>query len=272
MKISRKSFLAAALAGLVAGCISYHTPSMDRRVTVAPDLGTAVWVTDVRLMKGPSSHFTVQANVVNNTDGVVRINGEEQAPIEGVQHTYVVQTSSPLSSQALNRLGITEFSGNGSVYYLFTTAEAAEKLAASQNGISVRRYRHGATTEVFPQWNEPRWSQDDYGPIWIPKKGATIELTTENLPLYRRIIETYEGHTLAVEGDQILIDNQPTTQYTFAMDYYWMMGDNRHNSADSRFWGFVPEDHVVGKASFIWLSLDKVNGGVRWDRLFNKVK
>ncbi|MBQ1951953.1 MAG: signal peptidase I, partial [Alistipes sp.] len=162
--------------------------------------------------------------------------------------------------------------GNGSVYYLFTTAEAAEKLAASQNIISVRRYRHGATTEVFPQWDEPRWSQDDYGPIWIPKKGVTIDLTKENLPLYHRIIETYEGHTLAVEGDQILIDNQPATQYTFAMNYYWMMGDNRHNSADSRFWGFVPEDHVVGKASFIWLSLDKINGGVRWDRLFNKVK
>ena len=214
----------------------------------------------------------IAGDTLQITDGVVRINGEEQAPIAGVQHTYVVQTSSPLSSQALNRLGITEFSGNGSVYYLFTTAEAAEKLAASQNIISVRRYRHGATTEVFPQWDEPRWSQDDYGPIWIPKKGVTIDLTKENLPLYHRIIETYEGHTLAVEGDQILIDNQPATQYTFAMDYYWMMGDNRHNSADSRFWGFVPEDHVVGKASFIWLSLDKVNGGVRWDRLFNKVK
>ena len=214
----------------------------------------------------------IAGDTLQITDGVVRINGEEQAPIAGVQHTYVVQTSSPLSSQALNRLGITEFSGNGSVYYLFTTAEVAEKLADSQNVISVRRYRHGATTEVFPQWSEPRWSQDDYGPIWIPKKGATIDLTPENLPLYRRIIETYEGHQLAVEDNQILIDNQPTTQYTFAMDYYWMMGDNRHNSADSRFWGFVPEDHVVGKASFIWLSLDKINGGVRWDRLFNKVK
>ena len=214
----------------------------------------------------------IAGDTLQIVDGVVRINGEEQAPIASVQHTYVVQTSSPLSSQALNRLGITEFSGNGSVYYLFTTAEAAEKLAASQNIISVRRYRHGATTEVFPQWDEPRWSQDDYGPIWIPKKGVTIDLTKENLPLYHRIIETYEGHTLAVEGDQILIDNQPATQYIFAMDYYWMMGDNRHNSADSRFWGFVPEDHVVGKASFIWLSLDKINGGVRWDRLFNKVK
>ena len=202
----------------------------------------------------------------------MQINGEERPTIEGLQYTYVVQTSSPLSAQALGRLGITEYSGNGSVYYLFTTKAAAEKLAASSNILSVRRYRHSPNTEVFPQWSEARWSQDDYGPSWIPKKGATVELTTENLPLYRRIIEVYEGHTLEVAGDEIRIDGTPTTEYTFAMDYYWMMGDNRHNSADSRFWGFVPEDHIVGKASFIWLSLDKLNGGVRWDRLFNKVK
>ena len=214
----------------------------------------------------------IAGDTLQIVDGRLLINGEEQPAIEGQQFTYVVQTSSALSSQALHRLGITEFSGNGSVYYLFTTEAAAEKLATSANVISVRRYRHGPTDEVFPQWGEKRWSQDDYGPIWIPQRNTTIELTTENLPLYRRIIEAYEGHTLQVEDDKILIDGQPATHYTFAMDYYWMMGDNRHNSADSRFWGFVPEDHIVGKASFIWLSLDKINGGVRWDRLFNKVK
>ncbi|MBQ5393450.1 MAG: signal peptidase I, partial [Alistipes sp.] len=114
------------------------------------------------------------------------------------------------------------------------------------------------------------------GPIWIPKRGATIDLTVENLPLYERIITAYEGHTLELKGDEILIDGTPATQYTFALDYYWMMGDNRHNSADSRFWGFVPEDHVVGKASFIWLSTDRDKGSfpanIRWERLFKKVK
>ena len=214
----------------------------------------------------------IAGDTLQIVDGKLVINGQEQEPIEGVQYTYVVQTSSALSAQALHRLGITEFSGNGSVYYLMTTPAAAEKLAATQNVLSVRRYRHAPNTEVFPQWEEARWSQDDYGPIWIPKKGATITLTPENLQLYRRIIEVYEGHTLAINGEEVLIDGIPTTEYTFAMDYYWMMGDNRHNSADSRFWGFVPEDHIVGKASFIWLSLDKINGGVRWDRLFNKVK
>ena len=214
----------------------------------------------------------IAGDTLQIVDGKLIINGQEQEPIEGVQYTYVVQTSSALSAQALHRLGITEFSGNGSVYYLMTTPAAAEKLAATQNVLSVRRYRHAPNTEVFPQWEEARWSQDDYGPIWIPNKGATITLTPENLQLYRRIIEVYEGHTLAINGEEVLIDGIPTTEYTFAMDYYWMMGDNRHNSADSRFWGFVPEDHIVGKASFIWLSLDKINGGVRWDRLFNKVK
>ena len=214
----------------------------------------------------------IAGDTLQIVDGKLIINGQEQETIEGVQYTYVVQTSSALSAQALHRLGITEFSGNGSVYYLMTTPAAAEKLAATQNVLSVRRYRHAPNTEVFPQWEEARWSQDDYGPIWIPNKGATITLTPENLQLYRRIIEVYEGHTLAINGEEILIDGTPATEYTFAMDYYWMMGDNRHNSADSRFWGFVPEDHIVGKASFIWLSLDKINGGVRWDRLFNKVK
>ena len=111
--------------------------------------------------------------------------------------------------------------------------------------------------------------------MWVPSKGATVELTVENLPLYRRIIETYEGHQLEVKGDRIYIDGKETNRYTFAMDYYFMMGDNRHNSADSRYWGFVPEDHIVGKPSFVWLSLDKEKGfpaNIRWSRMFSKIR
>ncbi len=208
-------------------------------------------------------------------NGQVRVNGAPQEPIPGLQYQYIVQTSSPLTKYALKNLDIREYSGNGAAYYMFITDETAEKLAALENVLSVRRYIFPPNTDVFPQWDAPRWSQDNYGPIWIPQRGATVRLTTENLPLYRRIIEAYEGHELEVEGDTILIDGAPAEEYTFAMDYYWMMGDNRHNSADSRFWGFVPEDHIVGKASFVWLSLDNEGsfpGNIRWRRLFKKVR
>ncbi len=208
-------------------------------------------------------------------DGQVWVNGEPQEPIPGLQFQYVVQTSSPFTQYALEKLGVTEYSGNGSVYYMWLTDEAARKVRESKNVIMVRRYVYAPNTDVFPQWEESRWSQDNYGPIWIPKKGATVQLTMENLPLYERIIGTYEGHDLDVRDSRIYIDGQPADSYTFSMDYYWMMGDNRHNSADSRFWGFVPEDHIVGKASFVWLSLDankSFPSNIRWERLFRKVR
>ena len=208
-------------------------------------------------------------------DGQVWVNGAPQEPIPGIQHRYIVQTSSPLSQYAIENLGIREYYGNGSAYDMFLTEEAAAKLQKLDNVIMVRQYIAPPNTEVFPQWTEPRWSQDNYGPILIPEKGATVALTEENLPLYARIIEVYEGHDLDLRDGVIRIDGQPATEYTFAMDYYWMMGDNRHNSADSRFWGFVPEDHIVGKASFVWLSLDAAKhfpSNIRWERLFKKVR
>ena len=112
------------------------------------------------------------------------------------------------------------------------------------------------------------------GPLWIPKKGASITLTLDNLPIYERIISVYEKNALKVDGNKIFINGKECHNYTFKMDYYWMMGDNRHNSADSRYWGFVPEDHIVGKPIFIWWSSDpdrKGLGGIRWNRLFNWV-
>lgn len=113
------------------------------------------------------------------------------------------------------------------------------------------------------------WTTDDFGPLWIPKKGASIELNERNLVLYDRCIRVYEGNTVERQGNKVLINGQPATSYTFKMDYYWMMGDNRHKSQDSRYWGFVPEDHIVGKASLIWFSWD---GGPRWSRMFKMIK
>ena len=116
---------------------------------------------------------------------------------------------------------------------------------------------------------------DNYGPLWIPKKGTTIPLTERNIALYKRCIVNYEHNKLEVKDSKVYINGKPETTYTFKYDYYWMMGDNRHNSADSRSWGFVPEDHIVGKPIMIWLSLDKdrslFDGGIRWNRMFRWV-
>ena len=199
------------------------------------------------------------------------VNGKPQPECENRQHIYFVKSTAPLSQNTFKRLNITEFDGSAPYYYVSTTEEGATKLQALQSVESVVRYNNTEPSlDAFPHNERYAWTQDNFGPLWIPQKGATILLTIENLPLYERIIDQYEGHDLRVEGDKIFIDGAEASTYTFAMDYYFMMGDNRHNSADSRFWGFVPEDHIVGKAEFIVFS--KGGDGIRWNRLFNKIR
>ena len=118
------------------------------------------------------------------------------------------------------------------------------------------------------------WTRDNYGPIWIPAKGESINLTMDNIAIYERPIKVYEGNDLEVKNGKIYINGKEADKYTFKMDYYWMQGDNRHNSADSRYWGFVPEDHIVGKPIFIWLSVSpdaNPKSRIRWNRLFRMV-
>jgi len=157
----------------------------------------------------------------------------------------------------------------GEYYTLPLTDAMARQLAAHpdvaevQPIVSIAGY---SGLDLFPHAAGYQWSVDNFGPLTIPSKDATVQLTLETLPLYRRIIEIYEGNTLEVRDGKILINGKETTSYTFKMNYYWMMGDNRHNSADSRFWGFVPEDHLVGRASAILFSRDKDSGKFRWNR------
>ena len=122
---------------------------------------------------------------------------------------------------------------------------------------------------MFPETSNLLWNNDNYGPIYIPQKGSTVELNSSSLPFYKRIIKEYENNQLEVIGEHIFINGKKAKTYTFKQDYYWMMGDNRQNSLDARSWGYVPFDHVVGKPVFIWFSIE--NGKIRWERLFTTV-
>ncbi|HOE04318.1 MAG TPA: signal peptidase I [Bacteroidales bacterium] len=159
-------------------------------------------------------------------------------------------------------------------YLMPLTKAGVEKVKGIYNVASVvksSRAKGERYYRIFPHNPAYHWNEDWFGPLWIPKAGATIALDTSNLAPYERIIGYYEHNKLRVEGDKIFINDKETKQYTFKMNYYWLMGDNRHNSADSRFWGFVPEDHVVGKASIIWFSKDKETGKIRWNRILKRI-
>jgi len=163
------------------------------------------------------------------------------------------------------------------------TFDAAKKLKASTSIDSVVRYiKKGREENIFPckhhdgaDENKIAWSGDNYGPIYIPQAGKTVALTLESLPFYKIIIKEYEGNKLKVVGNDIYINDKIATTYTFKQNYYWMMGDNRHNSLDARYFGYTPEDHIVGKPIFIWMSWDSNGQGImnkiRWERLFTTV-
>ncbi len=147
-----------------------------------------------------------------------------------------------------------------------------EKLAAMDNTITFSIVDNDSADDHFFPFNSAKypWSMDNYGPIWIPKKGATVTLTNDNIAIYRKIIDTYERNTFTMSNGQFIINGKATTSYTFKQDYFWAMGDNRHMSEDSRMWGFVPEDHIVGKPLFIWFSTleGEMRKGINWNRIF----
>ena len=162
---------------------------------------------------------------------------------------------------------------------IFLTLEEAEKVRNEISFDSLVRNinnQQSYNTNFFPNDIRYSWNEDNFGPIVMPKQGVTVPLTLDNVALYRKLIRDYENRTLSYEDNAILIDGEPTDQYTFSQDYYWMMGDNRHRSEDSRFWGYVPADHIVGKPIFIWMSIEGLNDGitnwrVRWDRVFTTI-
>ena len=208
---------------------------------------------------------------------IVYLDGKANKEPENVQYTYYVKLKADLPDDLLKELGISgedllSLNQNG---YMPLTKKAVKVLSARKDLVaSIRLNTDAATGEVYPLNAVTGWTRDNYGPIWIPKKGETVQLTLKNIALYERPIRVYEHNQLDVRNGKIYINGREAHSYTFKMDYYWMMGDNRHNSADSRYWGFVPEDHIVGKPIFIWWSSDPDRrgfSGIRWNRLFRWV-
>ncbi len=207
----------------------------------------------------------------------VYLDGKANKEPDYVQYTYYVKLKQNLPDDVLKDLGIsmedmTSLNQNG---FMPLTKAAAKTLSGRKDLVESIRLNTDATTgDLYPLNAVTGWTRDNYGPVWIPKKGKTLKLTMDNIAVYERPIRVYEGNDLEVKHGQIYINGKLANRYTFKMDYYWMMGDNRHNSADSRYWGFVPEDHIVGKPVFIWWSSDPDRrgfNGVRWSRLFRWV-
>lgn len=209
---------------------------------------------------------------------VVYLDGKPNKEPDNVQYSYYVKLATDhIPDEVLKELGISQedlMSLNQSGYMPLT--KRAVQYLSKRNDLvqSIKLNTDAQPGGLYPLDEWTGWTVDNYGPVWIPKKGATVKLTMDNIAVYERPIRVYEGNELEVKNGQIYINGKLATSYTFKMDYYWMMGDNRHNSADSRYWGFVPEDHIVGKPIFIWWSSDpdrKGFGGVRWHRLFKWV-
>ena len=208
---------------------------------------------------------------------IVYLDGKANKEPEEVQYTYYVKLKQHIPDEMLKDLGISmeDLVSLNTAGYMPLTKRAVATLSKRKDLVeSIRINTDASEHDIYPLNGNMHWTRDNYGPIWIPAKGKSINLTLDNIAVYERPIKVYEHNDLQIKEGKIYINGKEADSYTFKMDYYWMMGDNRHNSADSRYWGFVPEDHVVGKPIFIWWSSDPDRsgfGGIRWQRLFRFV-
>jgi signal peptidase I len=233
----------------------------------------------------------IAGDTLSIVDGIVFINGKESILPERARPQYsykvAIDGKTPINFEyLLKELNITDGAyqiAPDTIVFSALPFDNAERLKNIPGITKVTRIiNHGSEDGIFPDFGDGKpsttriWNKDNMGPIYIPEAGKTVALNRENLPFYKKIIGEYEGNKLEVSGNEIKINNQVATSYTFKQDYYWMMGDNRHNSLDARYFGFTPADHIVGKPIFIWMSIDGINNGIknwriRWERLFTTV-
>jgi len=226
--------------------------------------------------------IALPGDTLSIVDQQVYINGFPAPNPEKLQYKYIVRTDgSRFNPRVLDKLNITEggTTSNPGEFVFFITEDIATELEKLPNVKNIVKYREPKgkwNKDIFPNDERYKWNLDNFGPLYLPKAGDIVDIDVNNISIYKRIIEAYEGNTLETRDGKVFINGKESNQYQIKMNYYWMMGDNRHNSADSRYWGMVPEDHIVGKAIFIWMSLDPnkglFDGKIRWDKMFRLVK
>ncbi len=217
-------------------------------------------------------------------EGTIRVNGEKRSELALQKFKYYVSTrGDPLPDALLDSLKILKSSVTynpvNSLHVLYLAQENVESLRSFPQVRSISRYTEPTLSfqnkEIFPHNEFYRWTGDNFGPIRIPSRGDTIQINHLNLPIYQRIIDIYEQNELAIIDGEIYINGEAASSYVIQMDYYFVMGDNHHNSADSRYWGFVPEDHLLGKAVVVFFSIEPDTpfiGGLRKERIFRRIK
>lgn len=221
----------------------------------------------------------IPGDVIEIKDSKVFINGAEAENPKEMQFRYILSTDKTINERIFKSLNIWEYVKTTDGYFLHTTPESAKALEELEYVKDIRIFnspKDQVNSRIFPDATFFPWNADNYGPLQIPAKGQTIVLNEENLAKYGSTIRNYEHHAnVRLEEDGLYLNDQKQSEYTFKQDYYFMMGDNRHNSEDSRYWGFVPEDHIVGEGSFIWLSIDpkaSLIDKIRFSRLFDVIR